>query len=82
MLGHAGFFTSLRKSTLKGMIVELLVSLQERDRDNEALRHRLDQLLRRLFGRGQLHREPGQRRANICHIQDRRAAASGVCEDC
>jgi transposase len=37
-------------ATLKRMVLELLVSLQERDRDNEALRHRLDQLLRRLFG--------------------------------
>jgi transposase len=36
--------------TLKRMIVELLVSLQQRDRDNETLRHRLDQLLRRLYG--------------------------------
>jgi transposase len=37
-------------ATLKRMILELLVSLQQRQRDNEALRHRLDQLLRRLYG--------------------------------
>ena len=37
-------------ATLKQMIVELLVSLQERDQDNAALRHRLDLLLRRLYG--------------------------------
>ena len=32
------------------MILELLATLQERERDNEALRHRLDLLLRRLYG--------------------------------
>jgi transposase len=37
-------------ATLKGMVLELLASLRERDRDNEALRHRLDLLLRRLYG--------------------------------
>lgn len=35
---------------LKGMILELLLFLQERDRAAEALQHRLDQLLRRLYG--------------------------------
>jgi transposase len=37
-------------ATLRQMVLELLASLQQRDRDNEALRHRLDQLLRRLYG--------------------------------
>jgi transposase len=37
-------------ATLKRMVLELLASLQERQRDNEALRHRLDLLLRRLYG--------------------------------
>src|SRR5207237_1118977 len=37
-------------ATLKCLILELLASLQERDRDNEALRHRLDLLLQRLYG--------------------------------
>ena len=37
-------------ATLKHMIQELLASLQEVRRDNEALRHRLDSLLRRLYG--------------------------------
>jgi transposase len=37
-------------ATLKRMILELLASLHERERDNEALRHRLDLLLRRLYG--------------------------------
>jgi transposase len=37
-------------ATLKRMILELVASLQERDRAHEALRHRLDQLLRRLYG--------------------------------
>jgi transposase len=37
-------------ATLRRMILELLVSLREQQRDNEALRHRLDLLLRRLYG--------------------------------
>jgi transposase len=37
-------------ATLRRLVLELLASLQQRDRDNEALRHRLDQLLRRLYG--------------------------------
>jgi transposase len=35
---------------LKGMILELLTTLQAQQRDNEALRQRLDLLLRRLYG--------------------------------
>lgn len=35
---------------LKRMVLELLASLHDRDRDNEALRHRIDLLLRRLYG--------------------------------
>jgi len=37
-------------ATLKAMIVELVTSLQQRDRDNQALRHRIDLLLKRLYG--------------------------------
>lgn len=37
-------------ATLKRMILELLATLQEANRDRDALRHRLDQLLRRLYG--------------------------------
>jgi transposase len=37
-------------ATLKRLVLGLLVTLQERDRAHEALRHRLDQLLRRLYG--------------------------------
>src|SRR5262249_56181986 len=37
-------------ATLKRLVLELLASLQQQRRDNEALRHRLDQLLRRLYG--------------------------------
>jgi transposase len=37
-------------ATLKRMVLELLASLHERQRDNEALRHRLDLLLRHLYG--------------------------------
>jgi transposase len=36
--------------TLKRMVLELLASLHERDRDNEGLRHRINLLLRRLYG--------------------------------
>jgi transposase len=36
--------------TLKRMVLELLASLHERQRDNEALQHRIDLLLRRLYG--------------------------------
>jgi transposase len=37
-------------ATLKRMILELLASLHERNRDYEALRHRINLLLRRLYG--------------------------------
>src|SRR5437763_4010704 len=37
-------------ATLRRMVLELLASLHECQRDNEALRHRLDLLLRRLYG--------------------------------
>src|SRR5947208_3312545 len=36
--------------TLKRMILELLATLHERDRDNAELRQRLDLLIRRLYG--------------------------------
>src|SRR6516225_11146208 len=37
-------------ATLKGMVLELLASLHERDRDIEGLRHRIHLLLHRLYG--------------------------------
>jgi transposase len=37
-------------ATLKRMVLELLASLHERDRDIEGMRHRIDLLLRRLYG--------------------------------
>src|ERR1700675_4753845 len=37
-------------ATLKIMILELLATLRQERRDNEGLRHRLDLLLRRLYG--------------------------------
>src|SRR5262249_30057659 len=37
-------------ATLKHMVLELLASLHERDRDIEGYRHRIDLLLRRLYG--------------------------------
>jgi transposase len=37
-------------ATLKLMVLELLVSFQESQRDNESLRQRIDALLRRLYG--------------------------------
>jgi hypothetical protein len=37
-------------ATLQRMVLELLASLHERERDIEGLRHRLDLLLRRLYG--------------------------------
>jgi transposase len=37
-------------ATLKGMVLELVASVHEGQRDNAALRHRIDQLLRRLYG--------------------------------
>jgi transposase len=47
-------------ATLQRLVVELLASLQEQRRDNDALRHRLDLLLRRLYGpRGERH-DPNQ----------------------
>ena len=45
---------------LKQMIPELLASMQERDRDVAALRHRLDLLLRRLYGPRGERSDPNQ----------------------
>ena len=45
---------------LKRLIEELLASLQEARRDNEALRHRLDELLRRLYGPRSERCDPAQ----------------------
>ena len=47
-------------ATLKRMILELLVSMQEQQRDNEALQHRLEQLLRRLYGPRSERIDPNQ----------------------
>jgi transposase len=47
-------------ATLKRLVLELLVTLQERDRAHEALRHRLDQLLRRLYGPRSERYDPNQ----------------------
>ncbi len=37
-------------ATLKGMVLELLASLHDRDRNMEGLQHRIHLLLRRLYG--------------------------------
>jgi transposase len=47
-------------ATLKSMIRELLVSLQQRDRANEALRQRVDALIHRLYGRRSERYDPSQ----------------------
>jgi transposase len=46
--------------TLKRMVLELLATLQEERRDKDALRHRLDLLLRRLYGPRTERFEPNQ----------------------
>src|SRR4029077_15843905 len=47
-------------ATLKSMIVELLATLQGERRDNESLRHRVNQLLQRLYGRRSERFDPNQ----------------------
>ncbi len=47
-------------ATLKRMVLELLASLHQRDYDMVALRHRLDLLLRRLYGPRGERLDPGQ----------------------
>jgi transposase len=47
-------------ATLKRMILELLASLREQGRDYEAVRHRLNLLLQRLFGRRNERFDPSQ----------------------
>src|SRR5262249_40589733 len=47
-------------ATLQRLVMELLVSLREQQRDNEALRHRLHLLLRRLYGPRGERFDPGQ----------------------
>ena len=47
-------------ATLKHMILELLATLREERRDKEALRQRLDQLLRRLYGPRTERLDPNQ----------------------
>jgi transposase len=65
-------------ATLKDMILELLATLQERNRDNEALRHRLELLLRRLYGPRSERVDPNQRSLfpEDAPGQDKPAAAS------
>ena len=46
--------------TLKGMIRELLAMLHTRDQELDGVRHRLDQLLRRLYGPKGEHFRPDQ----------------------
>jgi len=46
--------------TLKGMIVELVATLHERDHDMEQLRHRIALLVRRLYGPKSEHFHPDQ----------------------
>src|SRR5438067_1672491 len=45
---------------LKRMIVELLATLREREQDCEQLRHRLDQLLRKVYGAKAERWDPNQ----------------------
>jgi transposase len=47
-------------ATLKHMVLELLATLHEERRDKEALRQRLDQLLRRLYGPRNERFDPNQ----------------------
>lgn len=47
-------------ATLKAIIVELAASLSQEQRDNQALRHRLDLLLRRLYGSRNERFDPSQ----------------------
>jgi transposase len=49
------------RDTLKRMILELLETLQENQRDREQLQHRLDLLLQRLYGPRQERIDPNQR---------------------
>jgi len=49
------------RDTLKRMILELLETLHQQQHDNAALRHRLDLLLRRLYGPKQERIDPNQR---------------------
>src|ERR1700734_3483221 len=46
--------------TLKRMIVELVITLREEQRDKEALRERLDRLLKRIYGRKSERFDPNQ----------------------
>jgi transposase len=47
-------------ATLKQLVLELLASLQEERQDKEAFRHRLDRLLRRLYGPRSERFDPNQ----------------------
>src|SRR5262249_51701356 len=64
-------------ATLKRMVLELLASLHERDRDLEALRPRLDLLRRRLYGPRGERFDPNQPLlfAEMAPSQDAAAAA-------
>src|SRR5205807_1569071 len=63
-------------ATLQRLVLELLASLHACQRDNEALPHRLDQLLRRLYGPRGERLNPNQRLlfAELVEGSDARAA--------
>jgi transposase len=65
-------------ATLKRMVLELLASLQERQRDYEALRHQIDLLLRRLYGPRGERFDPNQLLlfAEMVPIQDATVAST------
>ena len=67
-------------ATLKSMILELLATLHERERDNEALRHRLDLLLRRLYGPRGERFNPNQALLFADLAQDQESAPSTTSE--
>jgi transposase len=62
-------------ATLKHMILELLATLREERRDKEALRQRLDQLLRRLYGPRTERIDPNQPGEAAPATADTQAAA-------
>jgi len=49
------------RDTLKRMILELLETLHQQQHENDSMRHRLDLLLRRLYGPKQERLDPNQR---------------------
>ena len=67
-------------ATLKHMILELLATLREERRDKEALRQRLDQLLRRLYGPRTERLDPNQPREAAPATADTEAAPAPAAE--